>query len=169
MRIAVSTKDGFTMPELMVVIIIVGILSGIAIPTYLRNWEDERLNSAAKYTLSWLDDLRRSAIQNSTVCRASIDTSATSLSGICDDKPTAQRVLDIQQQIPNASGLTLSLIGTTPATWVFTPRGTTTTDGELRLALTSSDHGRCITLMKPLGLLRSGKLRSGLCIYTTSY
>lgn len=157
------------MVELMVVMVIVGILSGLAIPTYMRNWQDERLNSATKRTIAWLDDLRRSAIQNSTVCRATIDTTNTSLTGLCDNKPTEQKVLDLQQEIPNSSGLSFSLMNSTPATWVFTPRGTTTTDGNLRISLAGSDQGRCLTLMKPLGLLRSGKLRSGLCVYTTSY
>ena len=164
-----APRNGFTMVELMVVIVIVGILSGLAIPTYMRNWQDERLNSATKRTIAWLDDLRRSAIQNSTVCRATIDTTNTSLTGVCDNKSTEQKVLDLQQEIPNSSGLSFSLMGSTPPTWIFTPRGTTTTEGDLHISLAGSDLGRCLTLMRPLGLLRSGKLRSGLCVYTTSY
>jgi Tfp pilus assembly protein FimT len=157
------------MPELMVVIVIVGILSGLAIPNFQQRWEDERLNSAAKLTTSWLEDLRRKAIQNSTVCRAVIDSAAATFTGTCDHQPTQSSILDLQQEITNTSGLSFSLQGGSPSTWVFTPRGTTTTDGDLRINLVGSRHSRCLRLLEPLGSLRSGKLRSGLCVYTTSY
>ena len=157
------------MPELMVVIVIVGILSGLAIPNFLQHWEDERLNSAAKLTTSWLEDLRRKAIQNSTVCRAVIDSAAATFTGTCDHQPSQSSILDLQQEITNTSGLSFSLQSGSPSTWVFTPRGTTTTDGDLRINLVGSHHSRCLRLLEPLGSLRSGKLRSGLCVYTTSY
>ena len=157
------------MPELMVVIVIVGILSGLAIPNFQQRWEDERLNSAAKLTTSWLEDLRRKAIQNSTVCRAVIDSAAATFTGTCDHQPTQSSILDLQQEITNTSGLSFSLQSGSPSTWVFTPRGTTTTDGDLRINLMGSRHSRCLRLLEPLGSLRSGKLRSGLCVYTTSY
>ena len=157
------------MPELMVVIVIVGILSGLAIPNFQQRWEDERLNSAAKLTTSWLEDLRRKAIQNSTVCRAVIDSAAATFTGTCDHQPSQSSILDLQQEITNTSGLSFSLQGGSPSTWVFTPRGTTTTDGDLRINLMGSRHSRCLRLLEPLGSLRSGKLRSGLCVYTTSY
>lgn len=157
------------MPELMVVIVIVGILSGLAIPNFQQRWEDERLNSAAKLSTSWLEDLRRKAIQNSTVCRAVIDSAAATFTGTCDHQPTQSSILDLQQEITNTSGLSFSLQGGSPSTWVFTPRGTTTTDGDLRINLVGSRHSRCLRLLEPLGSLRSGKLRSGLCVYTTSY
>ncbi len=157
------------MPELMVVIVIVGILSGLAIPNFQQRWEDERLNSAAKLTTSWLEDLRRKAIQNSTVCRAVIDSAAATFTGTCDHQPSQSSILDLQQEITNTSGLSFSLQSGSPSTWVFTPRGTTTTDGDLRINLMGSRHARCLRLLEPLGSLRSGKLRSGLCVYTTSY
>ena len=157
------------MPELMVVIVIVGILSGLAIPNFQQRWEDERLNSAAKLTTSWLEDLRRKAIQNSTVCRAVIDSAAATFTGTCDHQPTQSSILDLQQEITNTSGLSFSLQSGSPSTWVFTPRGTTTTDGDLRINLVGSRHSRCLRLLEPLGSLRSGKLRSRLCVYTTSY
>ena len=162
-------EAGFSMPELMIVIVIVGILSGLAIPNFLQRWEDERLNSAAKLTTSWLEDLRRKAIQNSTVCRAVIDSAAATFTGTCDHQPTQSSVLDLQQEITNTTGLSFALQNGSPSTWVFTPRGTTTTDGDLRINLLGSGHARCLRLLEPLGSLRAGKFRSGLCVFTTSY
>lgn len=115
-------EAGFSMPELMIVIVIVGILSGLAIPNFLQRWEDERLNSAAKLTTSWLEDLRRKAIQNSTVCRAVIDSAAATFTGTCDHQPTQSSVLDLQQEITNTTGLSFALQNGSPSTWIFTPR-----------------------------------------------
>ena len=41
-------ERGFSLPELMVIVAIVGILAGLSIPSFMRNWQDERLNSASK-------------------------------------------------------------------------------------------------------------------------
>lgn len=162
-------EAGFTLMELMVIVALVGILAGLAIPNFLRNWQDERLNSANKQAIAWLDDLRRKAIQQSSPCRVQISTNPPQMIGSCDNEPQIISTLNLATEIPNTDQLSFVLTGNSPSTWVFTPRGTTTTDAELRMTLAGSTLGRCIRLLKPLGLLRSGKLRSEVCIYTTSY
>ena len=164
-----ATEAGFSLMELLVVVALVGILAGLAIPNFLRNWQGERLNSANKQAIAWLDDLRRKAIQQSSPCRVVISSSPPQMIGSCDNDSTITSTLNLAAEIPNLDQLTFELVSNSPATWVFTPRGTTTTDAELRMSLAGSSLGRCIRLLKPLGLLRSGKLRSGLCVYTSSY
>lgn len=160
---------GFSLPELMVIVAIAGILAGLAIPNFTRNWQDERLNSASKQTIAWLDDLRRKAIQQSSPCSVEISGNPALLTGSCQNLPDQTSTLDLRAEIANMDQLTFNLTSNSPSTWIFTPRGTTTTDAELRMTLEGSGLGRCIRLLGPLGLLRSGKLRSGTCIYTTSY
>ena len=43
-----SQSQGFTLVELILVVSIIGLFSGIALPNFLSNWEDERLNAATK-------------------------------------------------------------------------------------------------------------------------
>jgi Tfp pilus assembly protein FimT len=161
--------EGFSLIELMAIVAIVGILAGVAIPNFTRNWEDERLNSASKQLVAWLDDQRRKAIQQSSPCRIVITTATADFNGTCDNNSSQIANLNLRNEIRNSSSIALNLTANSPPIWVFTPRGTTTTDAELRITMTGSNLGRCIRILKPLGLIRSGKLRAGACIYTTSY
>lgn len=169
MNRAQRSEQGFSLPELMLIVAIAGILAGLAIPNFTRNWQDERLNSASKQTIAWLDDLRRKAIQQSSPCSVEINSNPPLLTGSCQNAPDQISTLNLGAEIANMDQLTFTLASNSPSTWIFTPRGTTTTDAELRMTLVGTDLGRCIRLLEPLGLLRSGKLRSGTCVYTTSY
>jgi hypothetical protein len=101
--------------------------------------------------------------------RVQISTNPAQLIGSCDNAAEITSTLDLAAAIPNGNQLILTLPNNSPTTWVFTPRGTTTTDAELRMNLPGSTLGRCIRLLKPLGLLRSGKQRFDTCVYTTSF
>jgi prepilin-type N-terminal cleavage/methylation domain-containing protein len=164
--------NGFTLLELMLVVTLIGLLSGIALPTFLSNWEDERLNATTKITVAWLDDLRRKAIQNSVPCRATWDAANSSLSAQCDHETGPSGNLNLKAEISNSENLAVSLGSSDPTIWIFTPRGTSTTDAEAIFTLTgsSSDPGRCLRLAAPLGLIRAAKRTSaGQCDYTTRY
>ena len=67
------SPSGFTLVELLIATSILGILSGLAIPSFFRQWEDERLNAANKTLVAWVDDQRKRAIQNSIPCDVTFD------------------------------------------------------------------------------------------------
>ena len=164
--------NGFTLLELMLVVTLIGLLSGIALPNFLSNWEDERLNATTKITVAWLDDLRRKAIQNSVPCRATWDAANSSLSAQCDHEIGPSSTLNLKTEISNSETLAVSLRSGDPTVWIFTPRGTSTTDAEATFTLSgsSSNHGRCLRVTAPLGLIRAAKRTSaGQCDYTTRY
>ena len=161
---------GFSLLELLLAVSILGIISGITLPSFLRQWEDTRLNAANKVLSSWLDDQRRKAIQNSSPCDITINTSQASATSQCDFESTTGSSLDLPSEIEQGDGLAIS-ISQGDSSWSFSPRGTTTTSTELRLSLDGSeDLGRCLSLSAPLGLIRTARLtREGACDYTTPY
>lgn len=165
-------QNGFTLLELMLVVALIGLLSGIALPSFLSNWEDERLNATTKITVSWLDALRRKAIQNSVPCRATWDLANARLSAQCDHESSPSSVLSLKSEISNSENLSVSLRSSDPIIWTFTPRGTSTTDAEATFTLlgSSSDPGRCLRVTAPLGLIRAARRTSvGQCDYTARY
>ena len=164
--------NGFTLLELMLVVALIGLLSGIALPIFLSNWEDERLNATTKITVAWLDDLRRKAIQNSVPCRATWDATNSSLSAQCDHETGPSGSLNLKAEISNSENLAVTLRSSDPTIWIFTPRGTSTTDAQVSFTLSrsSSDPGRCLRVTAPLGLIRTARRTSaGQCDYTTRY
>jgi len=162
--------NGFSLLELLLVASILGITTGISLPSFFRQWEDARLNAANKTLRSWLDDQRRKAIQNSSPCDITINASKASVSSQCDFESTAGSSLELPSAIDQGEGLTLS-INQGDSSWSFSPRGTTTSTTELRLGLDGSqDLGRCLSLSAPLGVIRTARLTTeGVCDYTTPY
>ena len=189
-----SRQQAFTLIELLVTVAILGILSGISVVSFTRNWRDERVKAAARETAAWLDEARRIAIQKATPCRIQIDRDLKRISleppnpanstEFCSSSLTAP--LDLQTRIPNSSELllcsadlgsndpaTASLSCTAPqagsSTLVFTPRGTAPTGLLLKFHRPQAGADRCVAVMAPLGQVRSGKASSVGCDFTTAF
>jgi len=171
MKARIKSSYGFALTELIILLAFIGILSGIALPKFTSNWDDERLNTATKATMAWLNDLRQRAIQNSVPCRATWDINESRINGQCDNDSAVSSSLNLKVEVPESDSLAINLESDEPTTWVFTPRGTSTTNALATFTLSnSSDPGRCLRISAPLGLLRAAKKTSeGLCDYTTAY
>lgn len=176
---------GFSLIELLIVVIIVGILSGLAMPSFQRNWRQERLKAATREAAAWLEDVRLRAVQQSQICVVEIiDESAilrtkSGANGCTNIAPlnlrtkvqnSQQLVLCSQTELtPSNTSCTSSQSQATPTEIVITPRGTVFQGGLIKFHFSESVSNRCIAVTQPLGMIRQGIERSTGCDYNTAF
>ena len=203
-----TQHDGFTLPELMIVIVIVGILSGISIANFSQRWAQERLLAASRHLQSWIDTQRRIAMQEGKACELSINTTTAELkpSGSQIAISTSQSIpngcanqagLNIKDSVSNGSSISLNITPSNAKALRFSFRGhsevvtketTTSTDDNgqnssasedtasnqplvLSLSLLGSNKKRCVKVISPIGLIRSGagSITDNKCTYSHSF
>lgn len=184
------TAAGFTLVELMIVMVIAGILAGISLANLSQPWGNERLNVISRTLAAWLDEHRRLAMQQGGTCGLRIDPTNASLlpgataldiNGQTTTNVCAGRApLRLRAISTNTNSLQLQ---TTPAASnqiLFSFRGLSTSransssseDSELELKLTLPNlpRSRCVRLVNPLGLIRQGWANGdGPCTYQSAF
>lgn len=178
------------MAELMIVMVLAGILSGISIVTLSQRWAQERLLAAARETHSWLDTQRRFAMKEGQACEitinvanASLDPTGSTISlsdgSNLSNSCSSQAALSIRDTVQNGNGITLSTSPNNASTIRFSFRGLsevttgtgTTNELVLKLNHPGSNKQRCVKILSPLGLIRNGwaTANSETCMYSNSF
>ena len=176
---------GFSLIELMAVVIIVGILSGLAIPSFQRNWQQERLKAATREATTWLEDVQLRAVQQSQTCVIQVIDSTATLQPSTNTNPCINiSTLNLRNSVQNAQQLVLcsqaaltpsnvecnsNSSQTTPTEITITPRGTVSQGGLIKLHFSETIPNRCIAITQPLGMVRQGIERSTGCDYNTAF
>lgn len=180
-----TTNSGFTLIELLAVVIIAGILSGIAIPSFQRNWQQERLKAATREATNWIEDIRLRAVQQAQICVIQVIDSTASLeptpnTNNCSSisRLKLREIVENSEQLvicsqtdltPSTVSCTNQSINALPTEIVFTPRGTVSKGGLIKLHFSPDIPNRCIAIIQPLGLVRQGIERSSGCDYNTAF
>lgn len=190
---APRAAHGFTLVELLIAMAVLGILSGISMVAFTRNWRDERLKGASRASAGWLDEARRLAVQKATPCRITVNRATGQLS--LEPNPlnpsefcaaTNLSPLTISSAVQNGKDIRLcsttlasvdaaqtSLSCSSPQSGsdslVFTPRGTATSSLLIQLNFPQASADRCIAVIAPMGQIRSGRVAGGSCDFTTAF
>ena len=180
-----KSTNGFSLIELMAVVTIAGVLAGISIPSFQRNWQQERLKVASRETTTWLEDIRMRAVQQSAKCVVEInDNTAILQPEMSTNECENIRTLNLRNEIANAKSLVICSqeelepnntncsaenSNAVPTELVFTPRGTIAKGGLIQLHFDSTIPNRCIAITQPLGIIRQGIKGSNGCNFNTAF
>ena len=160
---------GFTLWELMVVLLIVAILTNLAIPNLRSGMRREQLAAASLNIMNWLERARNQAVKEMVPCQISIteNNSSNASMAITPDSPGCSKLsnFNIDEQDYILSDISLGLSGTSDGEFSFSPRGSVNRDQEIELTMEGSSITRCIKVVAPVGLVRSGIKRDGACSY----
>ena len=172
-----KSNAGFSLIELIIVITIVGILSGISITTFGRNRSKEELKQASREGVTWLKRVQSQAIQQHRICAITIDRQSASAVAT----PTSVSTLQESEQCTGIGSHTFNspiilLKSDCPFSndsqslnVSFTARGTMPCGGEIHLESRNTNNQRCISLLAPLGVIREGPKIQGQCDYTSAH
>jgi len=184
-----NQSRGFSIIELIAAVVIFGILAGIGIGHYQRNWTEERLKAITRETSAWLEDARLQALQQSETCVIEIDDANAALKAAShEDGNHCVEIasLDLKGKVQNIEDLVLCSEASTSSNLIcdhshtnshtdgttkiiITPRGTVARGGLIKLNLTQSIKNRCIIIVQPLGLIRQGIEENNSCTFNTAF
>ena len=162
-------RNGFTLLELMIVLAIVAILSAVAIPNLRSAMRREKLTATSLGIVNWLERVRNEAVKDMEPCELSITTDDASDASfaITSESPGCSELttFNITEQDNTPSDITLLLSESSDSEFSFSPRGSVNRDQEMELTMEGSSTTRCIKVVAPVGLVRSGIKRDGACSY----
>ena len=144
----VSKDIGFTLTESLIVVAIVGILTAMAMPSFIAAQNRAKLAQATDMVVASLQEAQREAIRRNQSCRLTLDKTAGKIAGDRGCLLSGDRIL------PDA--IALDYTGASQDIQ-YGIRGNITTNKTVILAI--KDHPsntRCLTVSAPLGIVRMG-------------
>lgn len=145
-----SNNLGFTLIELIVVIILIGILVTISVPSFLGMVNRNRIDNALVTLQGTLKESQREAIKKSKTCQVTLpekNTANAILQGTC--LVTGQRTLDnVYITYNNTTNLK------------FTYQGEVSPMRTIIIYIPNVNYRRCLVISNGIGMMRTGVYRN---------
>ena len=152
-------------------LVIVAILSAVAIPNLQSAMRREQLTATSLSIVNWLERLRNQAVKDMEPCEISIttDDSSDASLAITPNSPGCSELttFNVSEEKNSSSNISLVLSESSDSTFSFSPRGSMNSDQEMEITMKGSPNTRCIKVVAPVGLIRTGIKREGACSYDT--
>lgn len=145
-----DSNKGFTLPEMLAVLVILGILSAIAAPSLLGFYNRSKINAATAEIQGALQKAQRQAMRTSKRCTVTLASNSITTNCLTSGDLT---LADVSMQASHSS------FQFTHKGWVVdtsTPPQLLASDVTLVIASARSNTRKCLVLSSPLGLIRSG-------------
>jgi prepilin-type N-terminal cleavage/methylation domain-containing protein len=151
------SPEGFTLLELMIVVVIVGILSAIAAPSVLSQQANAKLNNSLELLKTSLELSQAEAIKTSKTCEVNIPNG---------NRITTTCYIGTSNNITNLDqGINISSSGlVAPQKISYSFRGVTTANATITLTSPNTSLQKCLVVSPVVGLIRTGNIRSGVCV-----
>lgn len=174
-----SQATGFSLPELAVALIVVGILAAIAAPSLLSWKADYDVRRAVEETAQTLNFFQRESIRRSPT-DSTCDSATANIKGCCFSitNTAASGSPGISSSNCSLGNLTFPAgvqLNTTASTLgsnikfatigsiILTDLDDSTETGQLVFQNSRSSTQRCVLISQPLGLIRTGIWQGGQC------
>jgi prepilin-type N-terminal cleavage/methylation domain-containing protein len=139
---------GYTLTELLVTLVIVGIIAAIASPSFLGLLSRYRLEGALQQLLGAINETQRLAMVRGKSCRININLSTNKITA-----NTAGCLLS-DRKISDKITIRSNFIGSTNIT--FSYKGSTTRMGSIVLSSDHTDLQKCFVISLGTGIKRVG-------------
>jgi type II secretory pathway pseudopilin PulG len=151
MRFSSVNKAGFTLLENLTIVVIVGILAAITVPSWLGLQQRQRLSNALNMVVATFHEAQQRSIERSKGCQLILEK---------------QQIVDVNKCLNDGNltlptGINLASAGLDNSI-DFGFKGNTTDNRTIRLQMDGSKSSsiKCITISAPLGILRQGEYDS---------
>lgn len=144
-----KSDRGFTLIELVVVLVIIGIIAGLATPSLIGFFRRNQVNAAMSELLGAIRETQRQAMRQGKVCRLDLDTNTNILTANPPNCLLTTRAIDDDIDIRT------NLPGANPNI-SFSHKGNTTRMGTIVLSSDLTTHQRCFVISLGLGIMRTG-------------
>ena len=142
-----KSDRGFTLTELTIVLVIIGVIAAIASPTFISLLSRYRLNSALQQLLGAINESQRLAMLQGKSCKIEISPDTNNITANEGCLLSNRRIND---EITIRSNFT----GTTNIT--FSYKGNTTRMGTIVLSSDYTDYQKCFVIALGTGIKRIG-------------
>jgi Tfp pilus assembly protein FimT len=165
-----SIRQGFALSELLIIVVILGILSGPVILNSRRDYNRDRVNAVATSFAAWLQAIQAAATREvnqadpeDNGCRVIVTpgnnlNDGSTLATVTPTTCSPESTFRINASVGGSDQFTITGPTISNPPLVFNPRGgiSATTDQVWTVQLVGSDVRRCVQLTRGFGAIRIG-------------
>lgn len=148
---------GFTLPELLVIVVILGVFATLVAPSFLSWVNNKRVQDVLSQVEGAIKEAQSEAIRQSQPCKLTLTTSSIS----ADPQtclPTGPR--DLTEVSGGDSGTGVTFTAANSSKIMFSAKGTTTSSNIFVLYHPNQSQGmRCLAISAGIGIIRTGKFK----------